>query len=448
MISRRISRRRLVQGSAGLTAAVAASSTFAVPMINAQEKGEVLAWTTHSNEDFDSIERIVEEFNEQSDTTTVKLEQVPGDETDATKLITAVRGGTGPDAYMLDRFTVAERAANGLLQDLTDLLSDLDVNPDLSDYLEFAAKEASYDGKPYALPWDCDARALYVNNDLFDAAGVDTSAFDPANGPMTWDTLQELAEQLNKEGSSKDIFEECGFVPWFSQGWHYTYGFSWGADFFDYENCEVTPDTEEMIAASQWVYDYSEKYGPDRLAAFVQMNPGAPPTESPWIQKRLGAFITGDWQLSTNEKYIPDTNYTVTYVPVPEDGMESTTWAGGWSWTMPQGAKNPEGAAEFMIFAAGAPGQRIYVEDTSHLPTIKSLLDEDDLFTEQHKFFAQELLPNARSRPALPVGAKLWDELTAAWEKIYLNEQEPEPALQEAKENTMTLLGPFCPIDE
>lgn len=417
-------------------------------MINAQEKAPVLAWTTHSNEDFDSIQRIVDEFNAQSETAEVELEQVPGNETDATKLITAVRGGSGPDAYMLDRFTVAERAANGLLQDLTGLLSDLDVDPSLSDYLDFAAKEATYDGKPYALPWDADARALYINNDLFESAGADSSVFDQANGPVTWDKLQELAEQINKEGSSKDIFEECGFVPWFDQGWHYTYGFSWGSDFFDYENCEVTPDTDEMIAASQWIYDYSEKYGPDRLAAFVQMNPGAPPTESPWIQKRLGAVITGDWQLATNKKYIPDTKYTVTYLPVPEDGMDSTTWAGGWSWAMPQGAKQPEAAAEFMAYVAGAAGQRIYTEDTSHLPTFESLLEEKDLFTEDHLFFAQELLPNARSRPALPVGAKYWDELTNAWELIYLNQEEPEKALKQAKENTMTLLGQYCPIEE
>lgn len=448
MISRKINRRRLVQGSAGLATAGAASMRFAVPMINAQEKTPVLAWTTHSNEDFDAVQKIVDEFNAQSDTTEVTLEQVPGDETDATKLITAVRGGTGPDAYMLDRFTVAERAANGLLQDLSELLPNAGMDADLTQtYIEFAAQEAMYQGKPFALPFDTDVRALFVNLDLMEEAGADVSIFDAANGPTTWDALKEAAAMANVESSSGDIFEQAGFVPWFSQGWHYTYGFSWGADFFDEENCEVTPNSEEMIAASQWVYDYSKEFGPERMAAFVQMNPGAPPTESPWIQKRLGAFIVGDWQIAQNATYIPETNYAITYVPVPEDGMDSATWAGGWSWVIPQGAKQPEAATEFLAFASGAPGQEIYTVDTTHLPTVSALLDKTELFQERHLFFAQELLPIAHSRPPLPVGAKYWDELTAAWEKIYLNEQEPAEALQEAKDNTMTLLSPLCPIN-
>lgn len=37
--------------------------------------------------------------------------QVPGDETDVSKLMTAVRGGVGPDVYHLDRFTTSQRAA-------------------------------------------------------------------------------------------------------------------------------------------------------------------------------------------------------------------------------------------------------------------------------------------------------------------------------------------------
>ncbi len=448
MISRKINRRRLVQGSAGLATAGAVSTRFAIPMVNAQEKTPVLVWTTHSSEDFDAIQKIVDEFNAQSDTVEATLEQVPGTETDATKLITAVRGGTGPDAYMLDRFTVAERAANGLLQDLSGLLEGAGMDPDLTQtYIPFAAEEATYQGKPYALPFDTDARALFINNDLFEAAGADPSAFDPANGPATWDALKEAAAMVNVESSSGDIFEDIGFVPWFNQGWHYTYGFSWGADFFDEDNCEVTPNTEEMIAAAQWVADFAAEYGPERLAAFVQMNPGAPPTESPWIQKRLGAMISGDWMIAQNANYIPDTNYTITYVPVPEAGMDSATWAGGWSFVIPQGAKQPEAAAEFLAYASGEPGQKVYLTDTTHLPTVTSLQDQTDLYSERHLFFAQELLPIAKSRPPLPVGAKYWDELTAAWEKIYLGEQEPADALQEAKDNTMTLLSPLCPIN-
>ena len=71
----------------------------------------------------------------------------------------------------------------------------------------------------------------------------------------------------------------------------------------------------------------------------------------------------------------------MTFIPVPEEGAESATWAGGWSVVIPQGAKNPEGAWRFMQYFAGEPGQRIYTTETAHLPTINALLEDAELFT-------------------------------------------------------------------
>lgn len=448
----RFDRRTVLKGTAGAAGAAAlASSPFTVPNIIArQEKTPVVFWTSHSANDLDSLQRIVDEFNAQSDEVEVTLEQIPPAEvTDSARLITAVRGGTGPDVYLLDRFIVAERAANGLLQDLTQLLEDNGASADLSEnYVAFAANEATYNGSPYALPFDTDVRALYYNRTLLSEAGVDLEQFDAANGPMTWDALREAAFAVNVDNESGDNFAQMGYVPYFNQAWHYTYGFSWGADFFDEEACEVTPNTPEMIEAAQWVYDYCEELGPAKVQAFIQaaMRPGAPPQESPWTQGRLATMVTGDWQIAQNREYAPDMDYGITYLPVPEEGMDTQTWAGGWSMVIPEGAQQPDAATQFLLYACGAEGQRIYTQDTSHIPTFTALADEADLYEERHLFFVEELLPTANSRPPLPVGARYWDDLTAAWERIYLNEEEPEPALTEAKESTMTLLGPFCPV--
>src|SRR5919198_2147574 len=89
-----------------------------LPGCNAGTK-QALFWTSHTPPDTDSEKHIVDAFNKQSTTTCVKMVAVPGSETDIAKLTTAVRGGTGPDVYELDRFTVAERAAAGVLTDLS-----------------------------------------------------------------------------------------------------------------------------------------------------------------------------------------------------------------------------------------------------------------------------------------------------------------------------------------
>jgi len=448
LFGRSINRRRLLQSAA--VAGAAASTVFSAPSVLGQEKAKVTFWTTHTDLGFESLSAITQMFNEQSEDVEVEIVQRPAaDVEDSSGLITAVRGGSGPDVYLLDRFIVAERAAQGLLQDISQLASDNGLDPSLDGvYIPFAAAEAQYNQGLYALPFDTDVRALYYNKKMLTDAGIDLEAWDPTNGVLTWDEVKEASAKLNvKEG---DNFSQVGFVPYFSQGWHYTYGFSWGGEFFDYSACQVTPDNEKVLEAMQWVYDYTKDIGPDALYAFIQgaMRPGAPPTDSPWNQNRLAIVITGDWEINNIPRYNPDLDYGITYLPVPTEGMESTTWAGGWSMVIPQGAKEPEAAFKFMQYACGPDGQRQYVKDTAHVPTIIELQSEADLYDERHKFFIDELLPTAKNRPPLPVGAKYWSELTAAWEKIYLNLEDPATAMGEAKQNTQVDLdaGGFCPV--
>src|SRR6202140_2739827 len=189
---------------------------------------QVLFWTSHTPPDTDSMKHMVDAFNKQSTTSCVKMVAVPGSETDITKLTTAVRGGTGPDVYELDRFTVAERAAAGALTDL----SPFGAASESANYLDFAWQEALFKGKPYALPFDTDARALFYNKDLLQAAGVDPTTPAISKGAPTIDMIRTMANKLNKKDSSGK-YTTIGFVPWLSQGWHYTWGFAYGGSFFD-----------------------------------------------------------------------------------------------------------------------------------------------------------------------------------------------------------------------
>ena len=422
-----------------------ATTTAAATETTAAAGGEadVVFWTGSSDPvDVAALQKIVETFNGLGGST-AELVQVTGAETEATALITAVRGGTGPDVYMLDRFTVAQRAADGLLEDLTQF----DPNP-LEGHVAFAAEEATFEGKAYALPSDTDTRALYYNIGLLEEAGIDPAELDPANGPVTWDRVMEIANQLNEEDADGN-YTRVGFIPWQTwsngQGWHYTFGFSWGADFYDEAGCRVTPDDPNNVEAFQWVYDQAAALDVEKTSAFVAADQpqDLPPEQQYFYSEKVGFLISGDWLIAGLAKYAPDMNYGITYLPVPEEGMESSTWAGGWSMVIPEGAKNPEGAWEFLQYIAGEEGQRIYSKDSSHLPTFESLATEEGLLDERHAFFAS-LLPQAKSRPPLPVGALYWDELTTAWQATYLNEQTPAEALASAAERTQQQLDQFC----
>jgi len=443
--SGRIDRRQFFKGAAALGAsATAISSALRVAPSRAQEATEVTFWSTFTAPAIDQVGDVVNAFNAQSSDFQVKLVQVPPAQvTDVTKLMTAVRGGTGPDMYLLDRFIVAQNAATGLLQDLSSLGADSVIG----NYVPFAQAEATYNGKVYALPFDTDTRALYYNKDMIQSVGVDPAEFDQSKGPVTWDRVAEVGNMLNKQDSNGN-YTQVGFVPWNGQGWHYTFGFSFGGTFFDYTNCSVSPDDPPIVQAFQWVQDYCNNLDANKLYAFGQdasQVPDFPTAQEMFYVGTQAFFITGDWAIAQIAQYAPNLNYGITYIPVPTAGDQSQTWAGGWSCVIPQGAKNVQEAWTAMQWIAGEPGSRLYSKESTHLSTIASLVGDADLFSGEHAFFSN-LLPTANNRPPLPVGSEYWNELTTAWQSNYLDKGTPDDLLKSVKDRVNQDLQKYCPV--
>jgi multiple sugar transport system substrate-binding protein len=440
----KLSRRKALAG-AGLGIAAAGVATLAprrAPYVKGQSKKQLQFWTGFTDPDLTTLKKIVEQYNAQSTSFEVVVTQIaPAEVTDNTRLITAVRGGTSPDIYHMDRFTVASNAANGLVQPITDYVDQATRDT----YLPFAIEEVTYDGKIWGMPLDTDARALYYNIGVLKEAGIDPTEFDQANGPVTWDRLVEVASKASVRDAN-GTYSRVGFVPYANQAWHYTYGFSWGATFYDAANCTVTPDNAQMVQAMQWVYDTCGAMDANALSAWETPRrvPGFPPQQGSLVTQGVAFEVTGDWMINQYAQYAPTAEYGITYLPVPKAGTTSATWSGGWSMVVPEGSKNAEGAADFIKYICGEPGQRVYTTETRHLPTLTALTTDASLFTERSSFFAEKLLPTSNSRPPLPVGAKYWDELTAAYQAIFLNQTKPAEALAKAKENTQTDLQQFC----
>jgi ABC-type glycerol-3-phosphate transport system substrate-binding protein len=247
-----------------------------------------------------------------------------------------------------------------------------------------------------------------------------------------------------------DTYETLGFIPYIDQGFSpYTWGFAFGGDFFDYGSCEVTPDHSRVIAGLQWCRDYIDLHGVDRMIAFVdKANSLAAPTNSPFTQGRLGATISGNWQFALSAKYMPGVNIGYTWTPVPAEGDPSSTWAGGWSGVIPQGARNVEGGYEFLQYLCGPKGSRTNIGIIGNLPVLHELLADRSLFSDDLWWFVQNVFPGTRHRPPLPVGARYWDELQVGFEAISLGLSDVASAMAQVKQTTMIELeaGGYCPI--
>lgn len=433
--------RRTILGSA---AALASGTALSAPVFlkHAAAATEVTFWISFTGEvEVNALKSIADGFNTSQSDYTVNVVQVPSQsESDVTKLMTAVRGGVGPDVYLFNRPFAGQRAADGVLQDLTSYLGE-----DLSgNYLEFAYNECKFQDGLYALPFDTDARALYYRKDILTEVGADPAELDAANGPITLARLDEITALIDQKDEGGK-YTRLGFVPWFSQGWHYTWGFDFGGTFYSPEECKITATNEGVVAGFTYMYDRANALGAAEVQEFLSSvnRPDAPPAQNPFITGAVAFMVSGDWDIVNLSTYAPDIEYGVTYIPVPNEGDTPSSWSAGFSAVMPQGAKNPEGAAAFIKYFTGPDGQRVYVKDTSHLPTYAALLDEAELFSEQHVFF-KDLLEYSTSLPTVPVGALLWDELTSAQERVTLNEATPDEALQQVDERVQSQLDRYC----
>ena len=400
---------------------------------------EVKFWTSHTPPDSDALAKIVNAFNQANPDICVKMTIVPGAETDIAKLLTAIRGGAAPDVYMADRFTVPQRAAEGVLAELP-----ADVAAMSGDYLPFAWAETQFQGKTYALPFDTDARALWYNKDLIQAAGEDPAQLDISKGPPTIELVNKIADKITKKDASGN-YDVMGWVPGgpheggtpgaFDQGWHYTWGFVNGGSFADLAACKVTPLDPGVLAGFQFMYDWQKDHDPQAIARWVSTNlpPNPPAAQHPLWTQKLGMTISGDWRIAEQKKYASDHNYGFTYIPVNKAGDKSVTWAGGWSMALIPNSPAADQAIKFMKYIAGPEGQSVYTKESTHLPTLNALLQDSSLYDDQHKQFL-ELLPTAKNRPPLAVGAVYWDALTTAEGSVELNTKQPQQALQEVQD--------------
>ena len=89
-------------------------------------------------------------------------------------------------------------------------------------------------------------------------------------------------------------------------------------------------------------------------------------------------------------------------------------------------------ATKFIQYITGPDGQKVYTKETTHLPTLNALLADPSLYDPAHAQFLA-LLPTAKSRPPLAVGAAYWDALTTAMGSVELNSKQPMDALKEVE---------------
>lgn len=413
-------------GDSGSTSAPTGDSgSTNAPAQNGQAIITIELWDQQTGLAEEATKQIIADFEAQNPDIKINrtyIAQTEGTQSDQ-KLLTAIAGGAPPDVYKFDRFIVSQFAAQDFLTDLTDLAAQGGVKED--DYFPFAWEEANYKGRLFALPFDTDTRQLWYNKDIFKEAGL-----DPEKPPQNAQELLQMAQELTIRDNN-DRITRWGYIPHGDQAWIYTYGFAWKGEFQDPNTKRITCAHPNVVESMKWFQNYANTFGVDNLDAFTAACTGSACNDTNdyfWTGQAV-MVVSGNWKVAQAKKYKPDVQYGAVPFPGPDGPAPHASWAGGWSWVVPKGAKNPEAAWRAISYICGPEGQNTFCKTVGNIPTNKAVAADPYYSQDPLAKAFIDLLPVSHTRPPIPAGSLLWDELYKARADI-IHGQDPETRLK------------------
>lgn len=269
----------------------------------------------------------------------VELTIVPND--DYVAKVGAAAGSDGlPDLFAADIVYVPNWAEQGLFQDLTGRIDQLDFAEEINPgHLE----AGTYDDKQHVLPFVLDVSVMFYNKDLYEQAGL-----DPEAPPTSLTEFAEHAKAVDALGGDVDgtfFGGNCGgclVFTWFPSVW------AAGEDV-------MTEDGTESLLASetaQEVYSvYKDLVDSDAVGAGTRDETGAT-WVAPFQEGKVGVMPYPATLLSTADETVD-----VGVAPIPgPDGGEST-FVGGDGIGISKDSESSEQAWNFLSWLMSEEAQ-------------------------------------------------------------------------------------------
>lgn len=432
----------------------------------AESRQTITFWGQSYGPDSKGFEATIREFERRFPQYRVRVLSMGAGRMNPQKLMTAIVGDVAPDVIYQDRFTISDWANRGAFLPLDDLLArdkgKDPMTPDLSRYVPATVQEATYGGKLYGIPFGSDTRILYYNREIFrqEAETLRKAGLDPNRAPRTWSETLAYSKALTKFDKNGRLIR-AGFLPNFGNSWLYLYAFQNNANFISPDGRKATLATPEAEEALKFMVDGYDLVGGYEKAMTFQS--GFRGNEfDPFYTGQVAMKIDGDWIMPGFLRFAPGLDFGVAPPPIPDDRYNQTgrfanekdkfiTWAGGFCYAIPQGAKNVEGAWTLIKWLSSADARVLeFVEQANwekrrgreFVPRILANMDANnrafDLLKPNNDRVAAALrlhidvAPAARIRPVTFVGQVLWNEHIRAVDQAALKKTTPMGALEEA----------------
>ncbi|MFC9062080.1 extracellular solute-binding protein [Streptomyces sp. NPDC057074] len=383
-----------------------------------------------------------------------KVELVPIKAPDSeyyTKLQQMLRSPkTAPDLVYEDTFLINSDITSGYLKPLDPYLEKW---KDWDQFIDTAkAATAGEDGKTYGVPDGTDTRGLWFSKDVFAKAGL------PADWqPKTWAEVLDAARAIKEKVPGVTPINVYTGKPAGEaatmQGFEMLlYGTNDGSTDPLYDK-----DGKKWITAGKGFEDslafvesvYKEKLGPE-VSDALDPNFGTAVRGELLPQGKLGIALDGSWLpqdwLEGSGHEWPEWSKELGLAAMPTQNGQApgkVSMSGGWAWSIPAKAANPDLAFEFVkTMQTKANAQKWYIANSGI--AVREDVANDPAYTAAQpgiKFFT-DLVESTHYRPAYPAYPKVSVAIQEAMEGVTTGDLSVEEAargydeaLKEATDN-------------
>lgn len=385
-------------------------------------KGETLTiWMPpFGTDDIPDKEFWTEQLKPLIDETGVKInmEIVPWGEYE-TKYLTGITSGEGPDIGYMYNEMLADFIDMGAIEPLDGYFTQEEKDNYL--YLD----KGIINEKLYTLPIIVgNARVLFCNMDILNAAGVDKV-------PTTWEEYIQTAQAIKEKVPDKDPILMQWADPAIGALNEIFYPYLWqnGSDIFD-SNGKLTVNTPEALEVAQFLYDLKFKYEvlPEKATSLKG-------------EDCKNAFIAGDVGMivldSRSATEITDAGVNWDFVPSLKKKQQGTFIAAD-ALVLLSDSKNKELAAKAMKLMTSGPVMSTFHKTLYSQPPITK--DEQYADNEKFKDMYQNQTDIFHTLPVAAGSFKVYDTLYKNLQLMMQDQMTPKEALEQTEAYAKSVL--------
>lgn len=386
-------------------------------LVSAQSPVHLTFWNYWDGNNGEAIQGLVDQYNAAHPD--VQIENIfYGWGELLPRIQTAAAGGEAPDIAAVDMAWMPLLANSGKIAALDSYIAAAGI--DLSDFYPSLLNVNRYGDQLFGLPVSTNNLELFINNDLYTAAGL-----DPANPPKTWDELAQAAQACAKPDDGV-VGMELYTQPGEGLTWQFqVYLWQAGGAFLNADNTASAFNSDAGMKA---------------LDFWKSMISGGGSSLSPWglfEQGKACMRMDGSWMVSILGDQAPFTFSTAT-MPIPDGGKPATNMGGEHIVVFSSDDARQQAAFDFIAWLTSTEVQVQWDEQTAFMPVRASVAADAGYQawlsdTEPRLQAFAENQQYAINRPSVAVYPELSDVFSGFVERALYDQMSAQDALQSAQ---------------